>query len=134
MIVTDHHHPDPENFPEKAIAVLNPKKVNCPYPEKELSGVAVVFKLISALISIIYKKNPEKISSFLETYLEIVAIGLVGDCVPLTGENRILVKAGIEKLKTTSWNGLKNLLERNSIDPDNIDTDTIGFCIAPRLN
>lgn len=134
VIVTDHHDPDPEKYPKDAVGVLNPKKAHCDYPEKELSGAGVAFKLITALASIIFEKNTEKIAKFLEPYLEIVAIGLVADCVPLQGENRILVKYGLERLKNSSWDGLVKLLERNQVAPENINTDTIGFCIAPRLN
>jgi single-stranded-DNA-specific exonuclease len=134
VIITDHHTSDPGRYPDRAVAVLNPKKSDCDYPEKELSGAGVAFKLITALASLIYEKNPEKIADFLRPYLEISAIGLVADCVRLQGENRILVRYGLEGLKNSAWDGLQKLLKRNQINPQNINADTIGFCIAPRLN
>ncbi len=133
VIISDHHTSDKTNFPKQAIAVLNPRISQCNYPEKELSGAGVAFKLVSALAQEMFD-NFEEITDFLTPYLEIVTIGTIADCVPLTGENRILTSFGLEKMKDSSWDGIEILKERSNIDPNSIDTDTIGFCIAPKLN
>lgn len=132
-IITDHHEPDPKTFPHKAVAILNPKQTDCHYPFKDLAGVGVAFKLISALAEKSFN-DPVVLGDYIYRFLEICAIGLVADCVSLTGENRILVKFGIEKLKNTKWPGLIEMLEQANIDPRNIDTGTVSFAIAPRLN
>ena len=93
VIVTDHHLPDAELPP--ACAVLNPKRLDCPYPEKNLCGVGVVFKLAEALFRTL-GWPAERRQRVLESFLKLVAIGTVADVVPLTGENRILVKHGLK--------------------------------------
>jgi len=134
VIVTDHHEPCESQFPIDATAVLNPKMQLCEYPEKNLSGSAIAFKLISAIGSVVFEKSQKKLQNFCEKYLEIAAIGIIADCVKLTGENRVLVKFGLKKLQKTSWKPLQKMLARERIDPKNVDTETIGFFIAPRLN
>ena len=133
-IVTDHHESKKNFFPHDAIAVLNPKQKNCNYPEKNLSGAAIAFKLISAIAEKFFEKNPEKIALFLEKFLEIAALGIVADCVEMTGENRILAKFGIEKLKFTKWDGIQKIFEKTGTEIENINEETIGFLLAPRLN
>ncbi len=133
VIISDHHSSDKTKFPDKAVAVLNPNITQCNYPEKTLAGAGVAFKLITALASELLDV-PEEIMEFLTPYLELVAIGTVADCVPLTGENRILVSFGLEKMKDSSWAGIETLKERSNIDSSGINTDTIGFAIAPKLN
>ncbi len=131
VIITDHHDSDSARFPHDAVAVLNPSLMHCPYPEENLSGSGIAFKLISALFERRgFGTSPTEISKF----LEIAALGLIADCVPLTGENRILAKFGLEKMKETKWSGLKQLLEQTNTEPENLDEETIGFTIAPRLN
>lgn len=133
VIVSDHHEPDDERVSPDAIAILNPKLAHCPYPEKNLAGAGVAFKLVSALGARSFD-DPIKLANFLEKYLEICALGLVADCVPLTGENRILTKFGIEKMKNTQWDGLQKLFKKSDIVPESLSVETIGFSIAPRLN
>ncbi len=133
VIVSDHHTSDKLKFPDKAIAVLNPRISQCNYPEKELSGAGIAFKIVSALAQEKFK-NSKEIINFLTPYLELVAIGTVADCVPLTGENRILVSFGLQKMKNSSWAGIETMKERSNIDSSNLNTDTIGFAIAPKLN
>jgi single-stranded-DNA-specific exonuclease len=133
VVITDHHEPKPNQFPDKAIAVVNPRQKNCPYPDKDLAGAGVAFKLISALA----EKNfddVESIGNFLPKFLELAAIGSIADCVNLTGENRTIAKFGLEKLKTTDWDGLRLLLEENNGGLQHIDEQTIGFVVAPRIN
>lgn len=129
VIVTDHHMSDPAQFPHAALAVINPHQPGCPYRGKGLSGAGVAWKLLSALA-----ERNGKGHDFLAPFLEVCALGTVADCMQLTGENRILVKHGLQQLKQTQWSGLALLLERANILPENMDEDTIRFCIAPRLN
>lgn len=132
VIITDHHEPDEKRFPIDAVAVLNPKIKGCKYPEKNLSGAGIALKLAMALGS--KKFQGVELIDFLEKFFEICAIGLIADCVDLAGENRIIAKFGLEKMHKTSWDGLKKLLDHCNIDPRNIDEQTVGFTIAPRLN
>ncbi|MDH3324164.1 MAG: single-stranded-DNA-specific exonuclease RecJ [Candidatus Peregrinibacteria bacterium] len=132
VIVTDHHESDENNFPTDAVAVINPKRKDCSYAEKNLSGSAVAFKLMVALASKVLEGG--ELEEFIMNFLEICAIGIVADCVELTGENRILAKFGIENLKKTEWTGLQKLFERSGIVPESINAETIGFSISPRLN
>lgn len=133
VIISDHHEPEEAHYPDQAIAVLNPHNKHCHYPETVLSGAGVVFKIITALAQE-QIQDPNELSNFLLPYLEIAAIGLIGDCMPLTGETRIITNFGLQKIKQTSWSGLAKLLERNGIDPGNIDAETVGFYIAPKIN
>src|SRR5579863_2153335 len=87
VIITDHHLPEAELPP--ALAVLNPNRPDCEYPEKNLCGVGVAFKLVQALVGTL-DWAPEKRRRILESFLKLVAIGTVADVVPLTGENRII--------------------------------------------
>ncbi len=134
VIVTDHHEPDKNSFPEKAIAVLNPKVGNNGNTSPELAGAAVSWKLSAALIDYFHNKSPKKIAALLDPLMEIAAIGIIADCVSLVGENRILAKFGLEKMKTTTWNGLSQLLEKTDTSFEKIDEETVGFVIAPHLN
>lgn len=127
IIITDHHQP-PIELPS-ALSIINPKQPGCLYPEKNLAGVGVAFKLCQGLWQHYY--GPE--TKFFD-YLDIVAIGTVADIVPLTGENRVLVKLGLHQLQTTENLGIKALLEICGLSGKIIDSGSIGFVIAPRLN
>ncbi|MDF2634946.1 MAG: single-stranded-DNA-specific exonuclease RecJ [Pelosinus sp.] len=127
IIITDHHQP-PEVLPA-AYAIINPKQTECSYPEKNLAGVGVAYKLSQALSRHYYGQD----NKFSE-YLDIVAIGTVADIVSLTGENRILVKLGLDEIVNTKNIGLKELIDICRVDPIKIDAGKIGFAIAPRLN
>ncbi|WP_141433658.1 single-stranded-DNA-specific exonuclease RecJ [Bacillus sp. 03113] len=121
LIITDHHEPGPI-LPD-AFAIVHPKHPDSEYPFKELAGVGVSFKLSHAL----YGKLPEHL-------LEIAAIGTIADLVSLTGENRLIAKKGIQKLRGTGNVGLKRLFHVAKIDQAELNEETIGFGIAPRLN
>ena len=121
LIITDHHEPG-EEIPD-AIAVIHPKHPASKYPFKELAGVGVAYKVATALLD----EEPEELLPF-------VAIGTVADLVPLIDENRLLVKKGIEALKTTSWPGLVALIEEAGFQQEAIDEYTIGFGLGPRIN
>ena len=133
VIITDHHTPHKEKIPTAALAIINPKQERCTYPYPELSGSAIAFKIMSAL----GEKQCEDVAeleAFLDPLLEITALGIVADCVPLVGENRIIARFGIEKLRTTRWPGLQKLFNLTNITPESINEETISFTIAPRLN
>ncbi len=128
VIVTDHHECK-EELP-KAYCILNPKQPDCPYPFKKLAGVGVVFKLLQAL-TIQMKFHMKEL---IEEYIDIVAIGTVADVMPLVGENRAIVKKGLELLKYTMNRGVRTLMETAKIDTSGLTTGSIGFMIAPRIN
>ncbi|MSO23131.1 MAG: single-stranded-DNA-specific exonuclease RecJ [Acidobacteria bacterium] len=125
-IITDHHVPD-SRLP-RALAILNPKRSDCPYPDKNLCGVGVAFKLIQALFRQTDKER------YLLSFLKIVAIGTVADVVPLVGENRIFVKIGLEGLQVPANFGLKSLIEICGLESRLITSSDIGFRLAPRIN
>lgn len=131
VIIIDHHHV-PEKIPD-ALAIINPHLKNSGYPFLELAGVGVTFKVVDAL----YRKFlPDKIEQ-LKWILDLVAIGTVADCVPLTKENRIIVKFGLIVLSKTRRIGLLELFKvaRLEINENNLpDTRKISFQIAPRIN
>jgi single-stranded-DNA-specific exonuclease len=125
-IITDHHLP--ENGLPSALAILNPKRADCGYPDKNLCGVGVAFKLVQALFN---KAGKQK---YLVSFLKIVAIGTVADVVPLIGENRIFTKIGLKGLQVPANFGLKSLIEISGLDSRVITSSDIGFRIAPRIN
>lgn len=127
VIITDHHQP-PDVLPE-AYAILNPKQPDCLFPHKQLAGVGVAFKLCQALWR--YYRPQDTVY---QLYLDIVALGTIADIVPLTGENRILVKLGLAQMQHTQNVGLKALQEVCGIAGQKMDTGKVGFVLAPRLN
>jgi len=127
IVLSDHHYPGGP-LPE-ALAVINPKKPLDPYPNKDLSGVGVAYKIAEALTSRI---DQPKIDP--TVYLDMVALGTVADIVPLQGENRALVKAGIKVMRECSNVGLCALAGAARIDMKTIKSRDIGFMLAPRLN
>ncbi len=141
LIITDHHEITGET--PKSFALINPKNPEEVYPDTQITGVGVAYKLAKALLmqaeKVITQKKiePEDYQPEWDKWLlDLVAIGTVADCHSLMGENRILVKFGLKVLKKTKWIGLKQLVENAGIDilKDNIDSQTIGFTIAPRIN
>ena len=128
VVVTDHHRPGP-SLP-RAIAVVNPMRADNAYPFRGLAGVGVAFKLLDALYGRVGFPETE-----LNQHLDLVAIGTVADQVPLLGENRVLVRAGLKALGQTIKPGVRCLLERSGIGGGvNPDTEDISFRMAPRLN
>jgi single-stranded-DNA-specific exonuclease len=128
VIVTDHHTPPP-SLPA-AIAVLNPNRVDCPYPEKSLAGVAVAYKLAQAVAERA-KLPPERLAAL----LDLVAIATIADLAPLTAENRALVRWGTSVLQRTPNPGLRALLQTSGLsERDEINAGQIAFILAPRLN
>ena len=132
LIVTDHHLPGPDGVPN-AFAVLNPNQAGCEYPSKQLCGAGVAFKLAQGLIERLLDGKDQ--SRLLTSFMKVVAIATIADAVPLTGENRVFVKLGLEALRTAVNPGLKSLLEVAQISPKRAPTPTdVGFRIAPRIN
>lgn len=129
IIVTDHHAV-PDVIPEEAIAVINPKRTDCPYPFKYLAWAGVAYKLMMALAR--EYLDDEEYSLYLRESIDIAAIGTVADCMSLTGENRIIVTEWLKQLKNSRSNGIRALIE-DKIHTD-LDADVFGFVIGPRLN
>ena len=127
VIVTDHHVPA-EVLPD-VYAILNPKIEGDPYPEKNLSGVGIAYKLAQALF---YHQRGS--SEYANQWLDLAAIGTVADVVPLLGENRLIVSKGIQTLKFTERVGLKSIINISGLNQRKINTFDISFGIAPRLN
>ncbi len=131
LIVTDHHSIGPEIPP--ALAVINPKRADCPYPFKELSGAGVAFKLSQALLLANRQVPIWPIEREPEFY-DLVALGTVADVVPLIGENRTLAVRGLQSLNFTERPGLRALMEVARIRPGEVDSYAISFILGPRLN
>jgi single-stranded-DNA-specific exonuclease len=126
FVVCDHHMPDKELPP--AIAILNPKQDDCNYPYKELCGCGVGFKLMTALAD---KLNLPR-ESFLE-FLDLVAVAIAADIVPMTGENRILAYHGLKKANENPNNGIKALSHLSGLRGE-LHISNLVFMIAPRVN
>ena len=136
VIITDHHDVpfrDTENgrmwiIPE-ADAVINPKQSDCPYPNKNICGAVVAWKLIWALYEVSGIEKNE-----IWDFLEFAAIATVGDVMDLQGENRIIVKEGLKKLSNTSYEGLKALIRVNNLEGADITAYHVGFVLGPCIN
>jgi single-stranded-DNA-specific exonuclease len=127
LIITDHHNPLDE-LPH-AFAVINPKQTSDSYPEKNLAGVGLAYKLAEALS--LSGEYPDLDS---RDFLDLVALGTVADMVPLTGENRSLVRSGLELIRQPIRQGMMALIGVSGLTPARITTTDIGFALAPRLN
>ncbi|MDD5634033.1 MAG: single-stranded-DNA-specific exonuclease RecJ [Candidatus Omnitrophica bacterium] len=125
VIITDHHVVRSDSRP-KASAIIDPHQPDCNYPFKELAGVGVAYKLALAVA----KGNEKEVNE----HLDLVALGTVADIVPLIGENRILTKMGLKKLRSTRKEGLKALMDVASLSPEKINCRHIGFAMGPRIN
>jgi len=127
LVITDHHEPDVE-LP-CALAVINPKRHDCSYPDKNLAGVGVALKLVQALCRRTDRTN------LLPAFVKIAAIGTLADVVPLVGENRVIAKLGLGLLtKGPHRVGLRALLDVCGLTGKDIDSYHIGFVLAPRVN
>ena len=125
FIICDHHKPSPK-IPE-AVAVLNPKRVDCSYPYDELCGCGVGFKLVQALAS----KRGKTIED-LTQYLDLVAIAIAADIVPITGENRVLTYFGLQVINSNPRNGIKAIIQE--VHKKVLTITDVVFIIAPRIN
>lgn len=128
-IVTDHHLPDDGLGPPPACAVLNPNQTGCPYPDKELAGVGVAFKLVHAL----FRERGWEAKA--RHFLKIVALGTIADMTDLKGENRALVALGLADLAGARNKGLQALMKTAGwSEGGEVTTTDVGFKIGPRIN
>jgi len=126
LVISDHHHPDGDSLPP-ALAVINPKQHGDPYPDKDLAGVGIAYKIAEALFTL----HP---SFVLEDLLDLVALGTVADLAPLVGENRALVRRGLKQIRATKRQGLFSLAGVAQMKIDKVTAGSIGFMLGPRLN
>ena len=124
-VITDHHEPA-ETLP-KALAVVDAKRKDNKYPFNQLAGVGVVFKVIQAISKRFNLEEKEYLK-----YLDLVCVGTISDIVPLVDENRVISKLGLKLVEVTRNIGLKALLK--STGAKTVDSSTISFCVAPRVN
>lgn len=125
VVVTDHHLPG--DIIPNAAAVVDPHRKDCPSAFKSICGAEVAFKLICVMEG----KEPEEL---LPIYADILAVAVIADIMPLTFENRIIVKYGVEKLKKSPLTGLSALLQVAGVSHDNINASRVAFGICPRIN
>lgn len=132
VIITDHHLPDAELPP--ALAVLNPNRPDCPYPEKALCGAGVAFKLVQGLL-LRLGWPAERRKRFVESFLKLVALATVADVVPLTGENRVIVRRGLDGFRHVRNAGLRALLAVAGFqEGDKVTAGQVAFRLGPRIN
>jgi single-stranded-DNA-specific exonuclease len=132
LIVTDHHLPGADGVP-KALAVVNPNQAGCEYPYKQLCGAGVAFKVAQGLMQ--RRLDAKDQARLLLSFMKVVAIATVADAVPLTGENRVFARLGLDALRRAVNPGLKALLEVAQISSKRPPTSTeVAFRIAPRIN
>ena len=139
VIVTDHHEVPFELAEDgsrrellpPALAVIDPKRVGCSYPFPEICGGVVAYKLLRALAE---ESGSRELTEALEEFLELAALATVCDVMVLKDENRILVKEGLRRLKNTRNQGLRALMEVNSLRPEHLNAYHLGFVIGPCLN
>ncbi|MEO8070509.1 MAG: single-stranded-DNA-specific exonuclease RecJ [Acidobacteriota bacterium] len=128
LIITDHHEPEAALPP--ALAVINPKRHDCSYPDKYLAGVGVALKVVQALFLTV-----GRCSDLLPHFVKIAAIGTLADVVPLVGENRVIARCGLAGLsKGPNGTGIEAMLEECGLLGKKLDSFHVGFVMAPRLN
>jgi single-stranded-DNA-specific exonuclease len=128
LIITDHHEPDA--VLPAALAVINPKRADCTYPEKMLAGVGVALKLVQALLAASGRGQ-----SSLPHFVKVAAIGTLADVVPLVGENRVIARCGLQGLSSGPHGpGLAALLEASGLLDRRLDSFHVSFMLAPKLN
>ncbi|MDR1592125.1 MAG: single-stranded-DNA-specific exonuclease RecJ [Prevotellaceae bacterium] len=127
FIICDHHTAD--NILPDAVAVLDPKRNDCHYPYEYLSGCGVGFKLLQA-----FSLSNEIPFANLEKYIDLVAVSIASDIVPITGENRVLAFCGLAKLNSNPSFGLKHIIEVCNLSDKEIDISDVVFKIGPRIN
>lgn len=127
LIICDHHTAE-EKIPD-AVAVLNPKRLDCSYPFQGLSGCGVGFKLLQAVLHKMELAEDQALP-----YLDLVALSIASDIVPIVGENRVLMRAGLKQIRANPRLGLRMLAEATGMDLPACDTGKIIFGIGPRIN
>jgi single-stranded-DNA-specific exonuclease len=133
LIITDHHHPLGD-VPD-CLAVVNPKQLGDTYPDKDLAGVGLAYKLASGYLNHIQDKHIITASlPPIVDFLDLVALGTISDLAPLRGENRSLVKNGLQVIRQPSRQGLASLIGISGLTAKNITASDISFILGPRLN
>jgi single-stranded-DNA-specific exonuclease len=127
LIISDHHHPDGAHLPP-ALAIINPKQHGDIYPDKDLAGVGIAYKIAEALV------GAESSAFSLDPLLDLVALGTVADLAPLVGENRVLVRRGLRQMRQTTRQGLFSLAGVSDLKLAKVNAGHIGFMLGPRLN
>ena len=125
LLITDHHECGSGSLPD-ALAVVDPKRPDCTYPNKGLAGVGVAFKLLCAVDG--------DAEALLDSYADLVGAGTVADVMPLTGENRYIVRRGLEQMERHARPGVAALMNECGGSARRVSATTVGFTIAPRLN
>jgi len=126
VIVTDHHTP-PSDLPP-ALALINPRLSGSAYPAGDLAGAGVAFKLLQALFQSLGREKE------LAGFFDLAALGTIADIAPLLGENRYLVKRGLEQINASPRPGLKSMISRAGLNGGNISAENVSWILAPRLN
>jgi len=127
LLITDHHEPDAALPP--AFSVINPKRPDCAYPDKNLAGVGVALKVVHALCERTGHTN------WLPGFIKLAAIGTIADVVPLRGENRVIAKLGLEQLsQSRHTTGLRALLEATGLLGESVTSFHVAFRLAPKIN
>lgn len=133
LIITDHHHLG-EQLPP-AVAIINPKRPGSTYPDINLAGVGIAYKLAVAILKALRSSSNPLAAAFDESQLlDLVALGTVADLAPLTGENRSLVRRGLNAIRIPHRQGLQALIGVCGLAPSRIKATDIGFMLGPRLN
>ena len=137
VVITDHHEvpktSDGDEILPPADAIIDPKQKDCKYPFKEICGAQVAFKFIILLFKA-YNIDKETMNRYMMRFTELAAVGTVCDVMPLTGENRGLVKAGLELLRSSRVMGFRQLMKIKKIEPSKITAESIAFGIGPCMN
>ena len=126
IVITDHH--ECKEVLPPAVAVVDPHRKDCPYPFKDLAGVGVALKLVMAM------GGPERAPALFQTYSDLAAVGTVADVMKMLGENRTIVRVGLEHLKKTRRPGLYALMLEAGTLNRSITSTTVGYCLSPRIN
>ena len=127
LIITDHHEPGAA-LPA-ALAVINPRRADCPYPDKNLAGAGVAFKLVQALC----RRTGR--TEWLPAFAKLAAIGTLADAVPLRGENRVIARVGLDRLSAgPNTAGLQALLDASGLAGRRVESEDVAFRVAPRIN
>ena len=132
VIVTDHHEPEGDELPP-ALTLINPKQRGCLYPDKDLAGVGLAFRLAQALTWEL-ARDDRPLPFPVDELLDLVALGTVADLAPLTGENRSMVRAGLTLINARARPGIAALSDVSGLQPGAIDVVSIGYSLGPRLN
>lgn len=132
MLITDHHSV-PDTLPE-AVAVIDPRREDDRYPFDELAGVGVAYQVAAALVAALGAGTSAELSALLEAQLDLVGLGTIADVVPLVGENRLLARWGLNRMRSAPRSGIAELARVSGIELATVDSGDVAFRMAPRLN